>query len=120
MANNNLLVSNILEGILQIKGENIVVLNLEKIETAFCNDFIICHGESNTQVNAIADSIEKKVKDELGVKVHHREGMDNAVWILLDYNDVLVHIFQKEYRDYYKLEELWGDAQQTRIEESFN
>ena len=60
------------------------------------------------------------MKDELNLKVHHREGMQNSVWILLDYNDVLVHIFQKEYRSYYKLEELWGDAKITRIEESFN
>lgn len=120
MANNNLLINNILEGILDVKGEEIIVLNLDKVENAFCGTFIICHAQSNTQVSAIADSIEKKVKEELKIKVHHREGMENSVWILLDYMDVLVHVFQKEYRDYYKLEELWGDAHQTRIEESFN
>jgi ribosome-associated protein len=118
--NNNLLKNNIVEGILEKKGENIVVLNLEKVENAFVNDFIICQADSNTQVNAIADSVEKKVLDTMKVKVHHREGEHNAIWILLDYNDVLVHIFQQEYRNYYKLEELWGDAQITRIEESFN
>jgi ribosome-associated protein len=120
LSNSNILVNNILDGILDTKGEEIIVLNLEKVENAFCSIFIICHANSNTQVSAIADSIEKKVKDELKTKVHHREGLENSVWILLDYSDVLVHIFQKEYREHYKLEELWGDAQQTRIEESFN
>lgn len=120
MADNNLLINNILDAILDKKGENIVVLNLEKLENAFCNNFIICHAESNTQVCAIADSIEKKLKEEVDLKVHHREGMDNSIWILLDYLDVIVHVFQKEYREYYKLEELWGDAQLTKIEESFN
>jgi len=120
LENNDLLKNNIVEGILDKKGENIVVLNLEKVGNAFCNDFIICHADSNTQVNAIADSVEKKVLDNLKLKVHHREGLSNAIWVLLDYNDVLVHIFQHEYRDYYKLEELWGDARITKVEESFN
>lgn len=120
MANNEILINNILEGILDKKGEDILVLNLDKVENAFCSTFIVCHAESNTQVNAIADSIEKKVKEELKENVHHREGIENSIWVLLDYVDVLVHVFQKEYREYYKLEELWGDAQQTRIEESFN
>jgi ribosome-associated protein len=120
LANNDLLAHTIVEGILNIKGEEIVVLDLRKIGHAFCDNFIICHADSTTQVNAIADSIEKKLKDELNIKVHHREGMQNSIWILLDFNDVLVHIFQKEYRGYYKLEELWGDAGITKIEESYN
>jgi ribosome-associated protein len=120
LANNSLLTNNILDGILEIKGKNITVLNLEKVENAFCDEFIICHAESNTQVNAIAGAIEKKVKDNLDLRVHHREGLDNSVWVLLDFGDVIVHIFQTEYRDFYKLEELWGDATTTRIEESFN
>ncbi len=120
MENNDLLKNNIVEGILERKGENIVILNLEKVDNAFCSDFIICHADSNIQVNAIADSVEKKVLDTLNVKVHHREGLNNAIWVLLDYNDILVHIFRQEYRDYYKLEELWGDALITKIEESFN
>ena len=120
MANNSLLNNTIIEGILDKKGEEIVLLNLENIENAFCENFIICNADSNTQVNAIAGSVEKKVKDNLGIKVHHREGIGNSIWVLLDYNDVLVHIFQTEYRHYYKLEELWGDAKLTKIEESFN
>lgn len=120
MANNDLLIENIVEGILDKKGEEVLILDLDKVENAFCSQFIICHALSNTQVNAIADSIEKKVKDETNIRVHHREGMANSVWILLDYMDVLVHIFQKDYRNYYKLEELWGDARVKKIEESFN
>jgi ribosome-associated protein len=120
LENNSLLVDTIVEGILEKKGQNIVCLNLDNVENAFCSEFIICHADSNTQVNAIADSVEKKVKDDLKLRVHHREGLDNAIWVLLDFNDVLIHIFQTEYREYYKLEELWGDAQINRIEESFN
>lgn len=118
MANTNTLSNTILEGILDVKGEKITLLNLEKVDNAFCDRFIICQANSNTQVNAIANSIEKKVKDELKVRVHHREGLDNAIWVLLDYNEILVHIFQSEYRDHYKLEELWGDAKITEIKES--
>ncbi|MBN2486925.1 MAG: ribosome silencing factor [Bacteroidales bacterium] len=120
MTNNNLLISNIVEGILEKKGKEILVLDLKKIGHAFCDNFIICHADSNTQVSAIADSIEKKVKEGLNIKVHHREGVSNSIWVLLDYNDVLVHIFQTEFREYYKLESLWGDAQITKIEESYN
>ncbi len=120
MLNNNLLIDTIVESILDVKGKEIIKLNLEKIENAFCENFIICQADSNTQVNAIAESIEKKVKEILNIKAHHREGIDNSIWILLDYNDVLIHIFQTEYRHYYKLEELWGDAEITRVEESFN
>lgn len=120
LTNNDLLIPNIVEGILEKKGEEIVVLDLKKIGHAFCDNFVICNADSTTQVSAIADSIEKKVKDELNIKVHHREGMDNSIWILLDFNEVLVHVFQTEYRSYYKLEALWGDAKITRIEESFN
>ena len=120
MANNSLLIDTILEGILEVKGKEIVLLNLENVENAFTDRFIICHADSNTQVNAIAESVERKVKENLDLRVHHREGLDNSIWILLDYNEVLVHIFQTGYRAYYKLEELWGDAQVNRIEESFN
>lgn len=118
MATTNSLSNTIIEGILDKKGEKITLLNLEKVENAFCDRFIICQANSNTQVNAIADSIEKKVKEDLKVRVHHREGLDNAIWVLLDYHEILVHIFQTEYRDHYKLEELWGDAQITEIKES--
>lgn len=120
MTDTKLLVDNIVEGILEKKGKGILVLDLQKIGYAFCDNFIICHADSNTQVSGIADSIEKRIKEELNISVHHREGIDNSIWVLLDFEDVLVHIFQKEYREYYKLEALWGDAQISKIEESFN
>jgi ribosome-associated protein len=120
LTDNNLLIDNIVEGILEKKGKEIILLDLQKVSFAFCDNFIICHADSNSQVSAIADSIEKKVKEELNVRPHHREGMDNSIWVLLDFSDVLIHIFLKEYREYYRLEELWGDAQMSRIEESYN
>lgn len=120
LSNNDLLLSNIIEGILEKKGLEIVDLDLSKVHNAFCDHFIICHAESNTQVNAIADSVEKKVKENLNERVGHREGHENATWILLDYYNIVVHVFQREIRSYYKLEELWGDAQITRIKESYN
>jgi ribosome-associated protein len=109
------LFNNIIEGILKKKGKEIVVLNFEKIENAVCQQFIICHADSNTQAKAISDSVEETVKENLKAKVWHREGVENAQWILLDYGQVLIHIFQKEFRDYYKLESLWADATMTTI-----
>ena len=120
MSNNDLLLSNIIEGILEKKGQEIVTLDLTKVQNSFCDHFVICHAESNTQVNAIADSIEKKVKENMSEKAGHREGIENALWILLDYSSVIVHVFQRDIRHYYQLEELWGDARITRIEDSFN
>jgi ribosome-associated protein len=117
LSNKNLLLENIVEGIMEKKGHDIVDLDLTKVQSAICDHFIICHGDSNTQVNAIADSIEKRVKDNLKQNASHREGMENAMWVLLDYTDIIVHVFQKQYRDYYKLEELWGDARLLKFED---
>jgi ribosome-associated protein len=120
LSNSDLLLSNIIEGILEKKGREIVDLDLTKVHNAFCDHFIICHADSNTQVSAIADSIQKKVKENLNEKAGHREGIENSTWVLLDYHNVLVHIFQTDVRNYYRLEELWGDARIIRIDESFN
>jgi ribosome-associated protein len=120
LLNNDLLLNNIIEGILEKKGQDIVDLDLTKVHNAVCDHFIICDAESNTQVNAIADSVEKKVKEELNQRVGHREGLENALWILLDYYSIVVHVFQRDIREYYKLEELWGDAHITHINDSFN
>lgn len=118
MANKNLLLNNIVEGILEKKGREIVDLDLRKVHNAICDHFIICHADSNTQVSAIADSIEDIVEKNLHQRVGHREGLENAMWVLLDYYDIIVHVFQKEYRDYYRLEDLWGDARIKRFDES--
>jgi ribosome-associated protein len=120
LAKKNLLLTNIIEGIIEKKGREIVDIDLSRINSSICDHFIICHADSNTQVTAIADSIEKHVRDNLKQKVGHREGLENALWILLDYHDIVVHIFQREIRSYYQLEDLWGDAKILKIEESYN
>jgi len=107
----------ILEGIQRKKGNDIVRMDLTVLENTFCQFFVICHGNTNVQVSAIAESIEEKVKEDLQLKAWHREGLENAQWVLLDYGDILVHIFQKEFREFYNLEELWADANVEYIEE---
>jgi len=104
------LVKVIQESISNKKGEDVVLLDIGKVSSSFCNYFVICHGNSDTQVNAIADEIELQVKKTLNERPHHIEGRENAQWIIVDYVDVIVHIFLKDYRSYYDLESLWGDA----------
>jgi len=99
------------------KGIDIVDLNLSKLEQAVADHFIICHGNSNTQVEAIADSVEDKLKENLNIKAWNKEGYNNAQWVLLDYGHIIVHVFQKEHRDFYSLEELWADAKISYIKE---
>ena len=105
------LLKTITDSILDKIGKEISIIDLSSINYAFCDYFIVCHGDSNTQVSAIAESIGRKTKEEHNTPPGHVEGLQNAQWILMDYGSVVVHIFQKEYRDYYKLEDLWGDAQ---------
>jgi ribosome-associated protein len=104
-----------IEGIQRKKGHDIVVLDLDQIEIAVCRYFVICHGESNTQVTALAESVEEVVKKDLQEHVWHREGYRNAQWILLDYGDVVIHIFEKPYREFYDLEGLWADAEREDV-----
>lgn len=111
------LIENIIEGIQRKKGKEIVVLDFRKIENAVCQYFIICHANSGTQVQAISESIEEVVKQNLKERVWHREGTDNAQWILLDYGHIVAHVFQEEYRKHYKLESLWADAKKKEIKE---
>lgn len=113
------LITNILAGIEDVKGQNINILDLREIENMVCDYFIICEGTSNTQVNAIVNSIQKKVSKETKDKPWHIEGSDNAEWVLMDYVDVVVHVFQKHIREYYDIESLWGDAKTTVIETSY-
>ena len=75
-----------------------------------CDYFVICHGTSSRHVDGIIDSIEQIVKKELNEKPFHKEGIENLTWVLLDYASVIIHVFQKEYREFYNLEDLWGDA----------
>jgi len=106
----------IIHGIEEKKGTDIVILDLENIPNAICSYFVICTGNSSTQVEALADSIEEEVQKTLKIKPWHVEGYENKQWILLDYMDVVVHVFQPDVREFYALQELWADAVFTRVE----
>ena len=109
------LISVIIQGIEEVKGENIQLLDLREIENTVCDYFIICSGNSNTQVKAISGSVQKLVSKQIKDKPWHIEGENNAEWILMDYVNVAVHVFQKQIRDFYDIESLWGDAKITEI-----
>ena len=104
------LAATIAEGMLKRKAREVVTLDLSKLNNAVCNYFVICHGTSRTQLEAIADAVQEEVLKHEGGKPWHKEGFENAEWILLDYVDVVVHIFRQESRDFYQLEKLWADA----------
>ncbi len=109
------LVETITRGIQEKKGANIVVVNLNGIDGAICNYFIICQGSSPAQVEAITESIGDFARNELNEKPSKVAGLENAQWVAMDYGDVLVHIFLPDVREYYDLEHLWDDAKLTRI-----
>lgn len=114
------LITNIIAGIEKVKGSDIVLMDLRHIENNVCDYFILCSGSSNTQVNAISSSIQKVVSQAEGhAKPWHVEGESNAQWILIDYVDVVVHVFQKPIREHYDIEGLWGDAHFTNIETNY-
>ena len=113
--NANQLITFIVKGIEEVKGKDIAILDLRAIENTVCDYFIICDGTSNTQVNAIVNSIQKIVSKAIKDKPWHIEGTENAEWVLMDYVNVVVHIFQKHSRDFYDIEGLWGDAKITSI-----
>lgn len=108
------LIQTIVRAIEDKKGRNIVSLDLSGFDGAVTSCFVVCNADSTTQVAAIADGIEERVLEELGEKPWRVEGQQNALWIAVDYIDVVVHIFQTEMRDFYRLEELWADAPVTR------
>lgn len=109
------LIAVILKGIDDVKGEDIQLLDLRDIDNTVCDYFVICSGNSNTQVNAISGSVQKVVSKELKDKPWHVEGQNNSEWILMDYVNVVVHVFQKHVREFYDIESLWGDAKITQI-----
>ena len=119
-ANADELIALILQGIEDVKGHDTILLDLREIENTVCDYFIICNGNSNTQVNAIVGSIQKIVSKTIHDKPWHIEGQDNGEWVLMDYVNVVVHVFQKHIRDFYDIEGLWGDAKFTTIESSIN
>lgn len=117
--NNDMLLANIIKGIEEVKGNDIDILDLRALENTVCDYFVICNGNSNTQVNAIVNSIQKLVSKELKDKPWHVEGAEVADWVLMDYVHIVVHVFQKHIREYYNIESLWGDAKITSIENKY-
>jgi len=113
------LVEEIILGIENVKGEDIYQLDLRELDNTPCDFFIICSGNSNTQVSAIVNSVLKTVSKSMHEKPFHTEGSDNAEWVLMDYVNVVVHVFQKQIREYYNIEELWGDAKSTQIASNY-
>lgn len=110
------LIENIVEAIQDKKGHNIVSLDLSQLEGTICDAFVICNADSTTQVDAIADGVVEALEEKLGEKPRRVEGKTNAVWVAVDYVDVMVHVFLTPLRDYYRLEQLWADAPATRYE----
>ena len=115
MVQTETLVQTIIKGIQEKKGSNIVVADLSGIDGNICNNFIVCQGNSPTQVEAIAESVGDMARMELQERPAHVVGLENAQWVAMDYTDVLVHIFLPDVRQYYDLEHLWDDAQLTHI-----
>ena len=114
----DILANIIIRGMREIKAKEIMSLDLRNIETSVCDFFIVCHGTSNTHASAIADSVIEETLKSIKEKPWHKEGLTNGDWILLDYGNVVAHIFQKETRDYYNIEKLWGDADIQLIKET--
>jgi ribosome-associated protein len=104
------LVRHAINGIEEKKGSEIACLNLKKISNSPCDYFVICEGNSRTHVQAIAGSIEESIKKETGTRPWHVEGLQNAEWVLMDYVDVVVHVFQPHIRQHFGLENMWADA----------
>ena len=116
---NDVLLTNIIKGIEEVKGNDIDILDLRAIDNSACDYFVICNGNSNTQVTAIVNSVQKTVSKEIKDKPWHGEGMENAEWVLIGYVNIVVHVFQKNIREYYNIESLWGDAKITTIENKY-
>ncbi|MEO8589837.1 MAG: ribosome silencing factor [Flavobacteriales bacterium] len=110
------LVDAVVKGIQEVKGKDIVHLDLRGVPNTVTDHLIICHGDSSTQVEAITGSVDKFTREKAGERPWHTEGERNGEWVLMDYVDVVVHIFHRDRRGYYGLEELWGDATRRSYE----
>ena len=107
----------VVRGMQDKKAADIVVLNLKELKNAVADYFIICSANSDTQIDAVARSVEEEIEKVTGESPWQTEGRTNREWVLLDYVDVVVHVFLRDRRQFYALEELWGDAEFTYIEE---
>lgn len=108
----------IVKGMQEKKATDIVVMDLRKVKNAVADFFVVCSGNSDKQLDAISDSIDEEVFKALKENPWHIEGKNNKEWMLLDYIDVVAHVFRKDKRGFYALEKLWGDADITEIEEA--
>lgn len=107
----------IADAMLEKKGQDVVSLDLRQIGTAISDYFIVCNADSTTNVTAIADNVEDRLREKCGRKVIRTQGKENAFWVILDYGDIVVHVFQTPYRAFYRLEDLWADADRTVYED---
>ncbi len=105
------------KGMQELKGQKIVTIDMRKLPNSVCDFFVICHGTSDTQVEALGRSIERVVYEELGDEPNHKEGTQKAEWLLLDYFNVVIHVFKEEARNFYNIEGLWADGEVTSIED---
>jgi ribosome-associated protein len=112
------LVDSVVKGIFEKQGENVLKIDLRKLENRITDYFVICHAKSGTQVDSISYSVEDIVRKETGEKPLHREGLENCFWVLIDYGSVIVHVFQEEYRNFYSLESLWADANIVKLSDN--
>jgi ribosome-associated protein len=113
----NILAEIVVKGMQEKKAKSIVKIDLRKLNLSVADFFVICHAESDKQIDAIADSVEDEIRNATGEKPFSREGFQLSEWIILDYGDVVVHIFNREKRGYYDLEDLWSDGIQTHYED---
>jgi len=112
-----ILLSNIIKGIFEKKGHNVLKIDLRKLDSRIADFFVVCHASSSSQVSAICDSVEETVRKETGEKPLRIEGLENCFWGLIDYGNIVVHIFIEEYRNFYRLESLWADAKIEIVED---
>ena len=103
----------IADAMLEKKGQEVVSLDLRTIGTAISDYFIVCNADSGTNVLAIADNVEDRMAEKCKRKVIRTQGRENALWVILDYGDIVVHVFQTAYRAFYRIEDLWADAERT-------
>jgi len=112
-----ILLSSIIKGIHEKKGHDVLKIDLRKLDSRIADFFVVCHASSSAQVSAICDSVEETTRKEAGEKPLRIEGLENCFWVLIDYGNIIVHIFIEEYRSFYSLESLWADAKIEVVED---
>ncbi|MBP1629733.1 MAG: rsfS [Bacteroidetes bacterium] len=105
-----------IKGILEKKGKDITIIDLRNVEGSLFDYYVVCTGNSPSHVDAISESVDKEIKIATGIDPKRVEGMQNCMWVLLDYFDVVIHVMLEEARDFYRIEAMWKDAPQTHIE----